>query len=87
MENYDVEPFLLLPPVLDLRLLFRKLFRDGAHLLSSSGLVGAGIALQGLITQVVIYRHISLRMVPNRYRSLQNRYRCYRSLHVVTDCC
>ena len=32
MENYDVEPLLLLPPVLDLRPLFRELFIDGAHL-------------------------------------------------------
>ena len=34
MDNDDVEPFLLLPPVLDLRLQFRELFRDGAHLRS-----------------------------------------------------
>ena len=35
MEKYDVEPSLLLLPVLDLRLLFRELFRvAGAHLRS-----------------------------------------------------
>ena len=46
----DVQPFLLLPTVFDLRLLFRKLFMVGPDLLS---LLVAGIALQGLITQVV----------------------------------
>ena len=45
----DVQPFLLLPTMLDLRLLFRKLFMVGPYLLS---LLDAGIALQGLITQV-----------------------------------
>ena len=55
-KKYDVEPFLLLPPVLDLRLLFRELFIAGAHLLSSSTLVGAEIALRGLITQVYFVR-------------------------------
>ena len=62
-ENYDIQPFLLLPKVLDLRLLFRKLyymagpylpfrklFMVGPDLLS---LLDAGIALQGLITQVM----------------------------------
>ena len=34
MENYDVEPFLLRPPVLDLLLLFRELFIPEPHLLS-----------------------------------------------------
>ena len=43
--------FLLLPTVLDLRLLFRKLLMVGPYLLS---LLDAGIALQGLITQVYI---------------------------------
>ena len=56
MENYEVEPFLLLPPVFDLRLLFRELFIDEAHLLSSRSLLGAGRALQGLITQVVLLK-------------------------------
>ena len=45
----DVQPLLLLPTVLDLRLLFRKLFIARPYLLS---LLDAGIALQGLITQV-----------------------------------
>ena len=45
----DVQPFLLLATVLDLRLLFRKLLITGAYLLSP---LDAGIALQGLITQV-----------------------------------
>ena len=46
----DVQPFLLLSAVLDLRLLFRKpFFVVGPYLLS---LLDAGIALQGLITQV-----------------------------------
>ena len=49
VEICDVQPLLLLPTVLDLRLLFRKLFIDGPYLLS---LLDAGIALQGLITQV-----------------------------------
>ena len=53
-KKYDVEPCLLLPPVFDLRLLFRELFIAVAHLLSSSSLVGAGIALQVLIAQVDI---------------------------------
>ena len=45
-----VQPFLLLSAVLDLRLLFRKpYFIAGPYLLS---LFDAGIALQGLITQV-----------------------------------
>ena len=48
-KNCDVQPFLILPTVLDLRLLFRKLFTVGPYLLS---LLDAGIALQGLITQV-----------------------------------
>ena len=49
-EICDVHPFLLLPTVLDLRLPFRKLFMMvGTYLLS---LLDAGIALQGLITQV-----------------------------------
>ena len=48
----DVQPFLLLPMVLDLRLLFRKLYyMVGPYLLSP---LDAGIALQGLITQVVL---------------------------------
>ena len=46
----DVQPFLLLPTVLDLRLQFRKLFMVGPYLPS---LLDAGVALQGLITQVV----------------------------------
>ena len=50
-NNCDVQPFLLLPTVLDLRLLFRKLFVAGLYLLS---LLDAGIALQGLITQVIV---------------------------------
>ena len=33
-KKYDVETFLLLPPVLALRLLFRELFIAGAHLWS-----------------------------------------------------
>ena len=45
MEIYDVEPFLLLPAVLDLRPLVRE-----PYLVSLP--VGAGIALQGLVTQV-----------------------------------
>ena len=46
----DVQPFLLLPAVLDLRLLYRKPhYMVGPYLLS---LLDAGIALQGLITQV-----------------------------------
>ena len=46
----DVQPSLLLPTVFDLRLLFRKLYyMVGPYLLS---LLDAGIALQGLITQV-----------------------------------
>ena len=53
VENYDTQPFLLLPTVLDLRLLFRKLYyMVGTYLLS---LIDAGIALQGLITQVYSY--------------------------------
>ena len=48
-EICDVQPFLLLPTVLDLRLLFRELFMVGPYLLS---LLDAGIALQGPITQV-----------------------------------
>ena len=51
MENFDVQPFLLLPTVLDLHLLFSKIFMVGPYLLSS---LGAGIALQGLIPQVII---------------------------------
>ena len=53
-EICDVHPSLLLPTVLDLRLLFRKLFMVGPYLLP---LLDAGIALQGLITQVdmIIY--------------------------------
>ena len=47
----DVQPFLLLPMVLDLRLLFRKLLMIGPCLLS---LLDAGKALQGLIAQVRI---------------------------------
>ena len=47
----DVQPFLLLSAVLDLRLLFRKpYYMVGPYLLS---LLDAGIALQGLITQVL----------------------------------
>ena len=53
----DVQPFLLLPTVLDPRLLFRKLFTVGPYLLS---LLDAGIALQGLITQVYISGHMSV---------------------------
>ena len=49
-EICDVQPLLLLPTVLDLRLLFRELFMVGPYLLS---LLDAGMALQGLITQVV----------------------------------
>ena len=46
----DVHPFLLLSAVLDLRLLFRKpYYMVGPYLLC---LLDAGIALQGLITQV-----------------------------------
>ena len=45
MGIYDGGPFLLLPAVLDLRPLVRE-----AYLVSLP--VGAGIALQGLITQV-----------------------------------
>ena len=48
-NNCGVQPFLLVPAVLYLRLLFRKLFMVGPYLLS---LLDAGIALQGLITQV-----------------------------------
>ena len=48
---YDVQTFLLLATVLDLRLLFRKLFIARPYLLS---FLDAGIALQGLITQVVV---------------------------------
>ena len=47
----DVQPFLLLSAVLDLRLLFNKLLMAGPYLLS---LLDAGIALQGLIAQVII---------------------------------
>ena len=48
---FDVQHFLLLPAVLDLRLLFRKpYYMVGRYLLS---LLDAGIALQRLITQVV----------------------------------
>ena len=50
-EICDVQPFLLLPTVLDLRLLFRKLFMVAPDLLA---LLDAGIALQGLITQVYL---------------------------------
>ena len=50
----DVQPFLLLPMVLDLRLQFRKLYYVvGPYLLS---LLDAGIALQGRITQVLMTR-------------------------------
>ena len=46
----DVQPFLLLATMLDLRLLFRKpYYMVGPYLLS---LLDAGIALQGRITQV-----------------------------------
>ena len=49
-EICDVQPFLLLLTVLDLRLLFRKpYYVVGPYLLS---LLDAGIARQGLITQV-----------------------------------
>ena len=57
----DVQPVLLLPTVLDLRLLSRKLFMVGPYLLS---LLDAGIALQGLITQVATWnfsRNLSAR--------------------------
>ena len=59
MENCDVHNFLLLPQVLYLRLLFRKLFMVGPYLLS---LLDAGIALQGLITQV----HVSVPVESDR---------------------
>ena len=49
-KNCEVQPFLLLPAVLDPRLLFRKLSYVVGHYLLS--LLDAGIALQGLITQV-----------------------------------
>ena len=52
-EICEVQPFLLLPTVLDLRLLFRKLFMVGPYLLS---LRDAGIVLQGLIAQVIHYQ-------------------------------
>ena len=42
-KNCDVHPFLLLPTVLYLRLLFRKLFMVGPYLLS---LLDAGIAIE-----------------------------------------
>ena len=48
-NNYEVQPFLLLATALARPLLFRKLFIAGLYLLS---LLDAGIALQGLITQV-----------------------------------
>ena len=47
MEIYDVEPVLLLPAVLDLRPLVRL-----TYLVSHP--IGAGMALQGLITQVFV---------------------------------
>ena len=51
-KNYDTQPFLLPLTVLDLRLLFRKLYyMVGPYLLS---FIDAGVALQGLITQVRI---------------------------------
>ena len=48
--NYDIEPSLILPAVLDLRPLFRELFIAESNLLSVQ--VVARISLQGLITQV-----------------------------------
>ena len=48
----DVQPFLLLTAVLDLRLLFRKPFYIVRPYLLS--LLDVGIALQGLIAQVNI---------------------------------
>ena len=50
MNNSDVESFLLPPAVPDFCFLIRELFIAGPYLLSVH--VGAGIALQGLITQV-----------------------------------
>ena len=48
----DVQPFLLLSAVLDLRPLFKKpSYMVGPYLLS---LLDAGVALQGLITQVMM---------------------------------
>ena len=48
----DVQPFPLLSAVLDLRLQFRKpYYMVGPYLLS---LLDAGVALQGLITQVIL---------------------------------
>ena len=59
----DVQPFLLLSAVRDLRLLFRKpYYMVGPYLLS---LLDAGIALQGLITQV----YFSGRVKANQYES------------------
>ena len=49
-KNCDGQPFLVLATVLDLRLMFRKLFIAGPYLPS---LLDAGIALQGLITQLL----------------------------------
>ena len=49
-EICEVLAFLRFSTMLDLRLLFRKLFMVGPDLLS---LLDAGIALQGLITQVL----------------------------------
>ena len=56
----DVQPFLLLAAVRDLRLLFRKLFIARPSLLS---LLDAGMALQGLSTQVLSKHRFSFRRV------------------------
>ena len=50
-KNYDVQPLLLLPTVLHLRLLFRKLsIMVRLYLLP---FLDVGIALEGLIAQVI----------------------------------
>ena len=51
-SHYDVEPFLLRPAAPHLSAIFKALFLTRPYLLSLQ--VGAGIALQGLITQVDI---------------------------------
>ena len=64
LEICDAQPSLLLSAVLDLRLLFRKpYYMVGPYILS---LLDAGIALQGLITQVTSLIYLNQQIaVPN----------------------
>ena len=61
-NNLDVESFLLFPAVPDLRILVREQFRVKSYVFSLQ--VGAGIALQGLITRGYILVYLGICISP-----------------------